>query len=536
MAWPFSDSSPASRIEPMVSMPAPEAQSIPLRDSPIPKVGVGRGPRHVNRTSVRMFSAANNDRLNASWSSTPAPADYIVRRNQRSLVARSREQAANNDYMRGFLRMAAQNIVGPHGIRLQAQSRSADGTLDTDANDAIEWAWDEWCRADNCDVSGRRSFRIIQGGAATGAGRDGEFMIREVWGADAGPWGYALQVLDPQRCPVDYDEDYRRDGTFVRHGIEFNRYGRPIAYLFTTTDEREADYVYGGRSFLRIPASEIIHGFVEDFTGQKRGLPWSATALWRMRMLNDFEKSALVNARVAASKGGFFQWREGYGRDHDEDNELYMEAEPGTFQELPAGVEFKEWTPQYPSGEFAQFVKSGLRGIATGLGVSYNNLANDLEGVNFSSIRQGALDEREHWKGLQEWLIETMIDRVYRNWLKVALLAGRISVRGRPLPADRLHQYQNAAWQPRRWAWIDPRADVNSAVEMKNNLMGSFGQFIRDQGRDPQTVWREIAEDIAQMRDAGIPEDYILMAMGRKLNPKPEEGAGDDAAGGAGAG
>lgn len=525
MAWPFSQKrgAPVDRAEPTVTR-------VVERRTGVPAVA-----RRANAVAVRMFDAGQNDRLTASWPSTPTPADYIVRRNQRALVARSREQAANNDYMRGFLRMVRQNIVGPQGIRLQAQSRDDDKSLDTVANDAIEAAWLEWSRATNCDVSGKRSWRMIQGGAATAAARDGEFMIREIWGADAGPWGYALQVLDPQRCPVDYDEEQRRDGSFVRHGVEFNQYGRPIAYLFTTTDEREADYVYGGRSFQRIPAREIIHGFIEDFTGQKRGLPWAATALWRMRMLDGFEKSAMVNARVSASKGGFFQWKEGYGPEREEeDEEIYMEAEPGAFQELPAGVEFKEWNPQYPNGEFAPFMKSGLRGIATGLGVAYNNLANDLEGVNFSSIRQGALDEREHWKELQEWLIESLIERVYRNWLKVALLSGRIVVAGRgdsqkPLRPERLLKYQAVQWQPRRWAWIDPRADVASAIEQKNNLMGSFGQFIRDQGRDPQTVWREISEDITQMRAAGIPEDYIKQAMGQKLlAPQAAQQAGGD--------
>lgn len=509
---------PAVRVEPRISaQAAPEPQAAAADPAPA-------APRRAQSVTVRMHEAASTDRLTASWSTMPVPADHIVRRNQRVLVARSREQAANNDYMRGFLRMVRQNIVGPHGIRLQAQSRGRGGKLDTAANDAIETAWGEWCRPENADVSGKRSFRTIQGICATAGARDGEFMLREIWGRDAGEWGYALQVLDPQRCPVDYDEERRPDGSFVRHGIEFNRYGRPLAYLFTTTDEREADYVYGGRSFVRIPAREVIHGFIEDFTAQKRGLPWAATALWRMRMLHGFEQSSMVNARVSASKMGFFQWREGYGPGSDEDGEdIQIDAEPGTFRELPDGVEFKEYNPTYPVGEFAPFVKSTLRGIATGLGVAYNNLANDLEGVNFSSIRQGALDEREHWKDLQEWLIEAMVERVYRNWLRVALLSGRIVAKGRPLRAERLMDYQAVAWQPRRWAWIDPRADVASAVEMKNNLMGSFGQFIRDQGRDPQTVWREISEDIAQMREAGIPDDYIKLAMGQKLNPPQQQ-------------
>jgi capsid protein len=131
-------------------------------------------------------------------------------------------------------------------------------------------------------------------------------------------------------------------------------------------------------------------------------------------------------------------------------------------------------------------------------------------------------------------LIESLIERVYRNWLKVALLSGRIVVAGRgdsqkPLRPERLLKYQAVQWQPRRWAWIDPRADVASAIEQKNNLMGSFGQFIRDQGRDPQTVWREISEDITQMRAAGIPEDYIKQAMGQKLlAPQAAQQAGGD--------
>lgn len=520
MAWPF-----AKRQEQRTE-PAPPVIVAP---SNIPKVRrASAGARRIAPAMVRMFDAAKPDRLQSQWPSMPVPIDDIIRRNQRALVARSREQASNNDYMRGFLRMVRQNIVGAQGVRLQAQSLGTDGKMDTAANDAIEEAFSTWARAENADVSGRRTWRLIQQAAILSAARDGEFMIREVFGADAGPWGYALQVLDPQRCPVDYDEEKRPDGSFIRHGIEFNKYGRPLAYLFSATDEQEVNYLYGGRKFVRIDARVIIHGFVEDFTSQKRGLPWAATALWRMNQLNGFEQSALVNARVSAAKGGFFQWREGYGPEADEDDEIYMEAEAGAFQELPAGVEFKEWNPQYPSGEFAPFVKAGLRGIATGLGVAYNNLANDLEGVNFSSIRRGTLDEREHWKDLQEWLIETLVDRVYRSWLRVALLSGRIRQAGRPLPAERLDAYQRVMWQPRRWAWIDPRADVTSAISQKDNLMGSFGQFIRDQGRDPQTVWREIASDIEQMRAAGIPETYILQAMGQKLQPVPPDGSPQD--------
>ena len=508
--------SSVTRVEPAVE-----------RQTPIPKVSGSRPRRQpaMGKALARMFDAGQQDRLTGSWGTMPLTADEVVRRNQRVLVARSREQSANNDYAKKFLQMARQNIVGPRGVQLQAQAQDRDGSLDTRANEAIEAAWREWCQPKNCDITGKQSLRSMQGSAVTSAARDGEFMIRIITGRDAGPWGVALQLLDPQRCRPDYDEVRLSRGRFIRHGIEFSKYGRPLAYHFTTTKAEDGDdaYDYGGRSYVRIPADQIVHGFLPEMTAQKRGLPWMATALFRMQMLGGFEKAALVNARVSASKGGFFEWQEGYGpEDADgEAEEIYMEAEPGAFQELPAGVKFNAWNPQYPSGEFAPFQKAMLRGIASGLGVTYVNLANDLEGVNFSSIRQGTLDEREHWKELQEWLVESLMQPVFEAWLPRALLSGRIIIdtpRGpRPLRAERVGKYRRIEWQPRRWDWIDPNADVKAAVASKNNLLASPGQIIRDRGRDPNAVWQEIGRDIQAMRDAGIDDQFIQIALGMQL-------------------
>jgi lambda family phage portal protein len=470
----------------------------------------------MRKAFSRMFDAGETDRLTQSWGTMPLTADEVIRRNLRVLVARSREQAANNDYAKKFIRSCQQNIVGPRGVILQAHSKDPSGKLDTLANDAIESAFSDWSKRHNSDVTGMQSFRSIQNSCVISAAKDGEFMVRKIFGRHAGPWGFALQILDPQRCTPDFDQVKLNNGRFVRHGIEFNSFGRPLAYYFTTTDAETSDYSYGGRSYVRIPAEDIIHGFLPDMVGQKRGLPWMSTALWRLNMLGGFEKAALVNARAGAAKMGFFEWEEGYGPEEEEDEELYMEADPGSMQELPRGARFKEYNPQYPNGEFAPFHKSMLRGIASGLGVAYNNLANDLEGVNFSSIRQGTLDEREHWKDLQEWLIETLLEPVFMEWLPIALMNSRIKVNGKPLKPERVEKYQSISWQPRRWAWVDPRADMNAAVISKNNGISSPSQIIREQGRDPESVWREYAADIEQMKSAGIPEDYIPQMIGMK--------------------
>ncbi len=476
------------------------------------------------RAMMRMFDGAKQDRLTGDWISHPVTAEWLIRQHQRILVARSREQAVNNDYAKAFIRMCRQNIVGPKGVTLQAQSRDESGKLDTLANQAIEAAWEKWSHRDSCDVAGRQSWRQLQASAVVSAVKDGEFMLRKIYGADAGPIGFALQVLDPQRCHPQFDQYDLPDGRFIRAGIEFNSYGRPIAYHFTVTKESDSfyNYSYAGQHYHRIPAEEIIHGFLPEMVGQKRGLPWMATGLFRLKQLAGFENAAVVNARIGASKMGIIQWKEGRGPELDEDEQLNFEmnAEPGEFPVLPEGAELSKWDPQFPSNEFATFNKAMLRGIAAGFGVLYNNLASDLEGVNFSSIRQGTLDEREHWKEMQEWLIESLIQPVFEAWLPRALLGGHIAVKGRALKPERIDRYAVVSWQARRWAWIDPRADVDAAIAAKNQLLLSPGQIIRESGRDPSDVWREIAADIAEMQAAGIPNEFIKAAiLDKNLQP-----------------
>lgn len=468
------------------------------------------------RAGARLFDGSRIDRLTADWTATPAKADTIIRQHQRVLVARAREQVRNNDYARAFVRLARTHVAGPRGVLLQAQSRGDDGRFDTLANAAIEEAFALWGRRESCDVAGLKSWRALQAAAVASAVVDGEFMFRMIFGADAGPFGFALQMLDPQRCNPQHDEDDLPGGRFIRAGIEFNQYGRPLTYHFADDQGEDAyGYSHSRRDSLRVPAAEIIHGFLPEFVGQKRGLPWMATGLFRMRQLAGFEDAAVVNARVGASKMGALQWRDGFGPEYDEDAALHMplETEPGEFMFLPAGAELREWAPQFPANEFASFNKAMLRGIAAGFGVLYNNLANDLEGVNFSSIRQGTLDEREWWKELQEWLIESLVQPVFDAWLPRALLGGHIRVKGKTLKPERLARYAQVAWQPRRWAWIDPQSDIQAAVAAKNQLLMSPGQIIREQGRDPSDVWREIASDIQEMRDAGIPEEFIKSAV-----------------------
>ncbi|MCP3940513.1 MAG: phage portal protein [Desulfobacteraceae bacterium] len=472
--------------------------------------------KRSKRQNCRIMKAGNTNRLTEKWTVFPASADEIIRRNQRILVARAREQALNNDYGKQFVRMCKKNIIGSKGIRLQAKSRKLNGSLDHKVNEAIEQAWEKWSKKGNCDITGVYSWREIQQSCVASAAIDGEFMLRILRDDRICKSGIVLQIIDPVKCPVDYEERNLKNGNFIRHGIEFNSFGRPVAYYFSSNQD-ETVYCHGvSQDLVKIPANEIIHGFLPEMVGQKRGLSWMGTALFRLKSLNGFEEAALVNARVSAAKMGFFEREEGYGTEQEEDEDLSMEVEPGMYQELPPGVKVHSTNPTYPSGEFAIFTKSMLRGIAAGLGVSYNTLANDLEGVNYSSLRHGAIDERDQWKDIQEWIIESLIEPVFNEWIQIVLLSNQIKVNGKPLKAEKLDEYRMVDWQAKRWQWIDPLKDIKASISAKNSLLSSPGQIIREQGRDPETIWRNYASDLKQMQQAGIPEEFIKLAINKK--------------------
>jgi len=477
----------------------------------------------------RIFDAGKTDRLSMEWGNDPLTADDVISKNWGPLVARSQEQIANNDYAKHYVRLAMQNIVGQRGIVLQGRSKDRKGTLDAQANAAIERAWKDWSKKNNCDVTGKKSMREVANLAVRSAIATGEFFLRKVYGQDGGRYGFALQFIPSQRCPVDMVIDRLNGGTnFVRFGIEFTQYGRPVAYYFRTLMSDADRYMYNGNPYVRVVAEDIIHGFREEIPGQRRGLPWLATSLFRMRQLKGMEESALVNARIGANKMAFVKFdNESDAPEYDEDDPPVIDSEPGEINWLPKGASLDKWDPQYPNGEYAIFTKQQLRSIAAGLGVAYNNLAQDLEGVNFSSIRQGTLDERETWRDLQEWMIEDLMQPVFDAWLPRALLAGLITTdNGKSLNPVQLSKYSEVLWQPRRWAWIDPVSDVKASVAAKNAMLKSPSELIRDGGQDPEEVWTQTAQDISTqleyLRKAGLSEKAAenLVMSGYAIDPK----------------
>ena len=134
-----------------------------------------------------------------------------------------------------------------------------------------------------------------------------------------------------------------------------------------------------------------------------------------------------------------------------------------------------------------------------------NTLANDLEGVNYSSLRSGVLEDRELWKCLQSFFIQQIMDDVFERWLKSSLLHGAIKLpRGLALKSSNISRYRAHSFQGRRWAWVDPQKDMKANELAIQNGLRSRSAIIRETGEDPEQVWREIERENKILEKLGI--------------------------------
>jgi len=437
-----------------------------------------------------MFAGAAVNRITNDWLTITSSADADARNDVVKLRARCRQLERDDPYAQRYFKLIDNNVLGSTGVKLQMKIRDAKGTFDRVANQMVEDAWKKWSEKANCGVTGQQTLHEISRIVLRSAARDGGVLVRKVKSGNYA-FNFALQILEIDFLDVNYNVPMLPNGNEIRMGTELDEWKKPIAYHLWT--RHPGDY-YSGNGFTRqrIPADEIIHIYRADRSLQSTGIPWLAPSMLRLKMLGGMEEAALVAYRAAACQGGWFKKQnpEGFVGNDAGDGSVEREAEPGMWTELPIGVDPVQNNPQYPGTSYSEYTKTALRGIASGIGVSYNSLASDLEGVNFSSIRAGVLEDREEFKQIQNWLIDAFFRPIFREWLPLAIVSGQIK-----LPFTKLDKFTADTWAARRWSWVNPAQEVAAKVMAVNNLLESRASIIAEQGDDIEDVFEELAED-----------------------------------------
>ncbi len=448
------------------------------------------GQKWIGVQHQRMYESARSQLVRDIFSG--GDIDEIIESQASAIVRRAREAYANNDYVKGYISMACTNIIGHKGIRIQCKTKSES------LNNKVELNFNRWARRGKCDVTGQLSLIDVQLACVRSLLRDGEFFVlKHVIDGQL-----QLQLIDNTRIDVTKRASLS-NGNRIINGIELNQFGKPQAYYLVADD---------GADTQRIAANNMIHGFIHEFVGQKRGISTIATALIRLGLLKEFETAAVDNARCNAKSMGFFNQAETevdysalIDRDGGADNSFDIQTldDRAQFHVIKSGYKLEKFDGQFPSSNYAPFKESILKAISSslGYGVNYINLGNDLSGVSYSSARQGLLSERDAWRMLQTLVIDALMRPIFESWLEVEYASsrlGNISV----LSFDNL--IDTVRFQTRSWAWIDPLKDAKGTSESINNHTMSLSQAILDAGGDPEDTLNQIAADLARLKELGI--------------------------------
>ena len=484
----------------------------------------GKDADDQRKVKKRSYAAARGGRMFSDFIGSSNSADSELRFNLEVMRNRSRELVRDNEYARRYMHLLKTNIVGEQGFQLQLKARNSDGSLDSAGNTIIENSWKRWGRLGYQTADARMSWIDCQKFVVESLARDGEVFVKKLRGNKYRD-GFGLQFLEADLVDEKKNETLP-NGNQVRMGIEMDKTHRPVAYHVLTAHPGDR-YYYSAQSqkHVRVPADEMMHIYMPNRTHQARGEPFMVSAMSALKHMQAFREAEVIAARISASKMGILTTPGGEEFVGDDTHEEYMpviDVEPGSFHALPAGYSMEMFDPKHPNTGFAEFESAMLRGVASGLNVSYAALSNDLSSVNYSSIRQGALDERDGYRSLHMFMIQHFIEPVFYEWLSSAMDFGAI-----PIPASKFDKFaDNTHFRGRGWNWVDPLKEMNAAVVGLNNGILSMQDVAAHYGRDAEETFNQISRDKELAEQFGL--KMAFEPFGTKTPATAEVSGGDD--------
>lgn len=484
--------------------------------------------KNVREELKRGFEAANSGRLLSDWGVGHSHINDEVLAALSTMRARSREKAKNSPYVKNYFQLLETNGVGPAGYTFKSRAFTQQGVNQTPLvaiNDLVDSHWRKFCAKGVCEVSGKHSMQSLLCLLLSSVARDGDALVRihAVAKSKKNPYGISMQVMSIDR--LDTGRNGKEGANRIVMGVELDSFNKPVAYHLTAYTSSQLDSTAKAE---RIPADEIIHLFKAEYPEQVRGVPWLHSVMVPLHNLHAFEAYTLISARVGAANMGFLTRTsestggvENMADGVDEYGDFYIDAEPGMFQALPAGMDVKVFNPAYPTSAYADFTKSNKRSIANGLAVPFYLLFSDLVDVNYSSSRQEKQSCNDMFYTMHAWLIDSFLKPIYEAWLKASFKNSALTDHmGQAIPDTLIDNLlTNYTFKGRSFPQVDPKGDLDALIIGKKNGIYSGQRISEMMGEDYFTNAQQLAEERKEairldiyVEDANDPQANAEMA------------------------
>jgi lambda family phage portal protein len=458
------------------------------------------------------YDAATNSNRGKSWKPVGSDADEAGRQREK-LAFVARDMVRNTAYAGRIKQVVANNVVGDGiipkvNVKGRARSEALRATLEAHFDTTA------------IDANGVQNLYGLQRLIMATVVEAGEVLVRRRrrFISDGLPLPFQIEVIEADFL-CEWKDGSLQNGGEIRNGVEYDAIGRRVAYWLYAEHPGTTARTRMKTEVRRVAASEILHIYRQDRPGQMRGVSWFAPIAMLLQDMADYQDAQVMRQKIAACFAAFVTSPE-------PDSPAEMAAKvatslaPGRIERLPPGEEITFSTPPGAEG-FGEFAKHIYRATAAGIGITYEALTGDLEGVNFSSGRMGRSEMNRNVSGWQ-WLL--MIPQFLQP-LSIWTLEAFEMVDGR------LPKGSGLTWVPPYRELIDPTKEITALAAKIKSGLASRQSIIRELGFDPERVMEEIKSDQDAADQLGLVFDTDVRgrpAAGGQPESKPPVTGGAD--------
>lgn len=399
----------------------------------------------------------------------------------------------NNAFASKAVRRWCRRVVG-YGITPQADT----GDVREDA--IIDKLWSEWYRV--CCSDSRLNMYAIQRMIVRTTFVRGECLIR-LWDRkqdDGITVPFQVQVLEPDYLDTGRTQDL--PGGRIVNGVQFNAWGKLEGYwLFSEHPGETSSMLLSlrGRASKFVPADAVIHHVPLDRAGDVRGVSRLTPVMNKLRDIDEYAEAEIERKKIEACLTMFVGQPEGPDGPTagpvavDADGKGIESFEPGMVMYGSPGAKPDFFAPT-SSGDYADHKRIELKEVAAGLDQPYVVIADDIEKVNYSSFRGGAVDERDSISEyLWLWLEPQVLTPIWQRFIDKVFAIGAIGERN-----------YGVKWNAPPFDLLD-RLNEAEADELELQIgKKSWPQLVGEQGLDPNKQIKDIQAWKAQLDAAGV--------------------------------
>lgn len=471
-----------------------------LLDDAIGLISPGwKAARLRSRAIIQAFEAVKPTRTHKARRENRS-ANQLSQNGAVSLREQARWLDNNNDLVIGILDKLEERVIGSEGIIVDPHPVLKNGNIAKKFASQIRAAWAEWSVSP--DVTGEFTRPMLERLLLRSWLRDGEVFTQLVSGNASGLSPVAgisfwLEALEADYVPMQSDESQG-----LIQGIYKDAWGRPKKYQVYKTSP------VSGRQLETkdISAENMLHLKFTRRLHQARGTSLFSGVLMRLSALKEYEDSELVAARIAAALGMYIKKGDGQTYEDDQsgtgqDRDLLIQ--PGMlYDDLRPGEEIGMIKSDRPNTNLESFRNGQLRAVSAGTRISYSSASRNYDGT-YSAQRQELVESTDGYFVLQDWFIGSVTRHIYRAWLNLAILSGKITV-PRGLDMDTLY---SAVYSGPVMPWIDPAKEANAWKILIRGGAATESDWVRARGSNPDDVKRRRKAETDENRELGLVYD-----------------------------